>query len=115
MGGPGTGQTAKLINNALLMANQENLRDMLAIADGMRVEISALVDVLRAGTSSSRALQLLGSAVTSENADHLREMQLVDMDIFADAVHELGNTAADFTNRAVLGAKALPELAARIH
>jgi 3-hydroxyisobutyrate dehydrogenase-like beta-hydroxyacid dehydrogenase len=98
-----------------LMANQENLRDMLAIADGMRVEIPALVDVLRAGTSSSRALQLLGSAVTSENADHLREMQLVDMDIFADAVHDLGDTAADFTNRAVLGAKALPELAARIH
>jgi 3-hydroxyisobutyrate dehydrogenase-like beta-hydroxyacid dehydrogenase len=29
MGGAGTGQMAKLINNALLMANQENLRDML--------------------------------------------------------------------------------------
>jgi len=115
MGGAGTGQIAKLINNALLMANQENLRDMLAIADGMRVEIPALVDVLRAGTASSRALQLLGSAVTSENAGHLREMQLVDMDIFADAVHDLGDSAADFTNRAVLGAKALPELAARIH
>src|ERR1700744_4219828 len=27
MGGAGTGQMAKLINNALLMANQENLRD----------------------------------------------------------------------------------------
>jgi hypothetical protein len=47
--------------------------------------------------------------------DHLREMQLVDMDIFADAVHDLGDSAADFTDRAVLGAKALPELAARIH
>ena len=45
----------------------------------------------------------------------LREMQLVDMDIFADAVHDLGDRAADFTNRAVHGAKALPELAARIH
>ena len=54
MGGAGTGQMAKLINNALPMANQENLRDMLAIADGMRVEIPALVDVLRVGTASSR-------------------------------------------------------------
>jgi hypothetical protein len=42
-------------------------------------------------------------------------MQLVDMDIFADAVHDLGDSAADFTNRAVRGAEALPELAARIH
>jgi len=115
MGGAGTGQMSKLINNALLMANQENLRDMLAIADGMRVEIPALVDVLRAGTASSRALQLLGSAVTTENAGHLREMQLVDMDIFADAVHDLGDSAADFTSRAVRGARELPELAARIH
>lgn len=32
-----------------------------------------------------------------------------------DALHDLGDSAADFTNRAVLGAKALPELAARIH
>jgi hypothetical protein len=47
------------------------LESLPVIADGMRVEIPALVDVLRAGTSSSRALQLLGSAVTSENADHL--------------------------------------------
>jgi hypothetical protein len=96
------------MNIASMVTGEENLRDMLAIADGMRVEISALVDVLRAGTASRRALQLLGSAVTSENAGHLREMQLVDMDIFADAVHDLGDSAADFTNRAVRGAKALP-------
>jgi hypothetical protein len=37
------------------------------------------------------------------------------MDIFADAVHDLGDSAADFTSRSVRGAEALPELAARIH
>jgi 3-hydroxyisobutyrate dehydrogenase-like beta-hydroxyacid dehydrogenase len=115
MGGAGTGQMAKLINNALLMTNQDNLHDMLAIADGMHVDISALVDLLRAGTGSSRALDFLGSAITSDNAPHLRDMQLVDMEIFADAVRDLGKTADAFTTRAVHGAEILPDLADRIH
>jgi 3-hydroxyisobutyrate dehydrogenase-like beta-hydroxyacid dehydrogenase len=115
MGGAGTGQMAKLINNALLMANQDNLHDMLSIADGMQVDVPALVDLLRAGTGSSRALDSLGSAITSDNAKHLREMQLVDMEIFADAVRDLGDTADAFTTRAVHGAEILPDLADRIH
>jgi hypothetical protein len=34
-----------------------------------------------------------GTAVTPENAEHLNEMQLVGMDIFANAVAELGDAA----------------------
>jgi 3-hydroxyisobutyrate dehydrogenase-like beta-hydroxyacid dehydrogenase len=114
LGGAGTGQMAKLINNALLMANQENLMEMLRIANGLGVETGPLVEVLRAGTGSSRVLDLLGTAVTPENAEHLSEMQLVDMDIFADAMIELGEIARPFTERATKGAQGLPELAAQI-
>lgn len=115
MGGAGTGQLAKLMNNALLMTNQENVEEMLHIANGMGVQIAPLIDLLRAGTGSSRVLDLLGTAVTPENAEHLREMQLVDMEIFADAVVELGTVATPFTERATKGAHALPGLAAQIH
>lgn len=95
------------------MANQDDLHDMLAIADGMQLDLAALVDLLRASTAS-RALDSLGSAITTDNADHLRRLQLVDMDIFAEAVRDLRDTAADLTNRAVHGAEVLLDLAARI-
>lgn len=115
MGATGAGQMAKLLNNTLLMANQENLLQLLAIARKMHVEVAPLVEVLRAGTGSSRALESLGSAITPENADHLREMQLVDMEIFTAAVAELGDFAEPLTTRAVLGARGLPDLAANVH
>lgn len=114
MGGAGTGQMAKLINNALLMANQENISEMLSVAEGMAVAIGPLVDLLRTSTGSSRALDLLGSAVTPENAEHLKEMQLVDMEIFREAVIELGDLAKPLADRAVVGAEALPRLAEQI-
>src|SRR6185437_15536561 len=64
MGGPGAGQAGKLINNALLMANQKNIADLLAIAQQLDIEIPALIDVLRSGTAASVALQALGTAIT---------------------------------------------------
>jgi 3-hydroxyisobutyrate dehydrogenase-like beta-hydroxyacid dehydrogenase len=114
MGPAGAGQVGKLINNALLMANQKNIDDMLEVARAMGVQIPALVDVLRSGTGSSVALQVLGSAVTTENADHLSKLQLIDMEIFEEAVAELGTKTETITRRAVDGAKALPRLAETI-
>ena len=111
MGGPGAGQAGKLINNALLMANQKNIADLLTIAQQLDIEITPLVDVLRSGTAASVALQALGTAITPGNAEHLREMQLVDMDIFAEAVAALGDSVTPVTRRAIEGAAALPRLA----
>ncbi|MBL0885937.1 NAD(P)-dependent oxidoreductase [Myceligenerans indicum] len=114
MGGAGAGQMAKLLNNALLMANQESLREIVRVASDLGIEVAPLMDLLRSGTGSSRALESLGHAITPGNAEHLREMQLVDMEIFADAVAELGESVRPFTERAVDGARALPELAAQV-
>jgi 3-hydroxyisobutyrate dehydrogenase-like beta-hydroxyacid dehydrogenase len=111
MGPAGAGQVGKLINNALLMANQKNIDDMLEIARAMDVAIPELVDVLRSGTASSVALEVLGSAITAQNADHLSKLQLIDMEIFAEAVEALGAKTETITRRAVDGAKALPRLA----
>lgn len=111
MGGAGSGQTGKLINNAMLMLNQKNIADLLDVAQRLNVDIAPLVGVLRAGTASSRALLVLGSAVTPENADHLSRLQLIDMDLFAEAVAALGVIASDVTQRAIEGANALPALA----
>jgi 3-hydroxyisobutyrate dehydrogenase-like beta-hydroxyacid dehydrogenase len=115
MGPAGAGQVGKLINNALLMANQMNIDDMLGIARAMDVNIPELVGVLRSGTASSVALQVLGSAITVQNADHLSKLQLIDMDIFTEAFAALGTRTATITRRAVDGAKSLPRLAEVVH
>jgi 3-hydroxyisobutyrate dehydrogenase len=111
MGGAGTGQVGKLINNALLMANQKNIADLLGVAQRLDVDIPGLLDVLRSGSASSFALQALGTAVTPANAEHLRRIQLVDVDIFVDAVAGLGDSVAAINRRAIEGAEALPRLA----
>jgi 3-hydroxyisobutyrate dehydrogenase-like beta-hydroxyacid dehydrogenase len=110
MGGPGAGQVGKLINNAMLMANQKNIFDLLRIAERLGVDLPGLMTVLRSGTASSTALQLLGHAVQPDNAQHLSRLQLIDMDIFAEAVAGMTEVQS-VIERAVKGAEALPELA----
>jgi 3-hydroxyisobutyrate dehydrogenase-like beta-hydroxyacid dehydrogenase len=114
MGTAGAGQVGKLINNALLMANQKNISDLLDLAVAEQVDIDALVDVLRSGTGSSRALQSLGSAITTDNAEHLSRLQLIDMEIFRQAFEGHGPTVDAVTERAVIGAEDLPKLAALV-
>lgn len=114
MGTAGAGQVGKLINNALLMANQKNISDLLDLAVAEQVDIGALVDVLRSGTGSSRALQSLGSAITTDNAEHLSRLQLIDMDIFRQAFEGHGPIVDALTERAVIGAEDLPKLAALV-
>lgn len=114
LGGAGAGQTAKLLNDALLMANQDNIAELLRAARGLGVAVAPLVGLIRTGTGSSRALELLGTAITPGNAEHLREMQLVDMEIFVEAVAALSDDVQPFTDRAVRGAQVLPDLAEQI-
>jgi 3-hydroxyisobutyrate dehydrogenase-like beta-hydroxyacid dehydrogenase len=38
LGGPGSGQTAKLFNNALLMMNQANIADIVELATTLRMD-----------------------------------------------------------------------------
>ena len=111
LGGAGSGQVGKLVNNTMLMANQHTIAELLGLAGRLGVSIPQLVDVLRSGTGSSRALEVIGTAVTRANADHLSRLQLIDMELFDDAVAELGADAHEISRRAVAGAEALPHLA----
>ncbi|KQX64402.1 NAD(P)-dependent oxidoreductase [Angustibacter sp. Root456] len=56
VGGPGTGQTAKLINNALLMMNQQNVQLDLRLAQRMELDIPQVIDLPLSSTASSFAL-----------------------------------------------------------
>nr|WP_211244147.1 NAD(P)-dependent oxidoreductase [Actinospica robiniae] len=113
MGPTGSGQLSKLMNNTLLMMNQRNVQEILGLAKDLGLEIEALVDILLAGSGSSFALQALGGPVTTDNAEHLSTLQLIDMEIFDAAVKALGRDVPDMTRQAVEGAHGLA-LAARL-
>jgi 3-hydroxyisobutyrate dehydrogenase-like beta-hydroxyacid dehydrogenase len=113
-GEAGAGQTAKLINNALLMLNQRSIQETFALARDLHLDIPALVEVLRHGTSSSVALQVLGSAVTVQNAAHLSRLQVIDIDLFDQALQDASVSAPELSTRARRGAEGLPDAAAAL-
>jgi hypothetical protein len=49
--------------------------------------------------------------VTTENAEHLSTLQVIDMDLFDQAVRSLGVVTPRISARAIEGARELPEAA----
>jgi 3-hydroxyisobutyrate dehydrogenase-like beta-hydroxyacid dehydrogenase len=111
MGDAGAGQIGKLINNALLMMNQQNVQLVLRLARELQLDTGALIGLLQSGTGSSFALQALGGAVTVENAPHLSALQVIDMELFDQAVASLGVSTPVISARAMQGAEDLLEAA----
>lgn len=114
MGAAGSGQTGKLINNALLMMNQKNVQDILTLADNLKLNITSLMDLLLSGTGRSFAVEALTGAVTSDNAEHLKILQAIDLDIFTEAMTGLGQDVTTIDRYARVGANGLPHAAQMI-
>ena len=115
LGGPGSGQTAKLFNNALLMMNQANIADIVELATRLRMDLSSLIDVLKLGSASSNALTLLNSMVTLDNVDYLARVETLDMHLFDTTMTESGVHADFVTARGLAGASGLPALLRRLN
>lgn len=114
MGGAGSGQMAKLFNNALLMLNQAAIAELVELAAGTGTDPERLVEALRLGSASSRALQLLGEMVNFETVDHLSAVEDLDAHLFAAAMTESGLDAGAVVARAHAGARGLPALISRL-
>jgi 3-hydroxyisobutyrate dehydrogenase-like beta-hydroxyacid dehydrogenase len=86
MGPSGTGQLAKLLNNASLLANLKNVEDIIAIGTSLGINPRNLVDALKTGSGSSFALQFLAGEISPEMAAHLPELWHKDIGHFSDAI-----------------------------
>ncbi|MFI5613094.1 NAD(P)-dependent oxidoreductase [Amycolatopsis sp. NPDC051903] len=114
LGEVGSGQLAKLFNNTLMMMNQANVEEVLAVAAALDVDLPGLVAVLKNGSAGSFTLSALGDAITAGNVEHLSRVELVDMDLFAAAMAERHAPAAAVTARAIAGAEGLVDLVRRL-
>jgi 3-hydroxyisobutyrate dehydrogenase-like beta-hydroxyacid dehydrogenase len=86
MGPSGTGQLAKLLNNASLLANLKNAEDIIAIGTSLGINPRNLVDALKTGSGSSFALQFLAGEISPEMSQHLPGLWHKDIGHFSDAI-----------------------------
>ncbi|NGO68338.1 NAD(P)-dependent oxidoreductase [Streptomyces boncukensis] len=115
LGATGAGQLAKLFNNALLMMNQAAIADIVNLAAELKMDVGRLIAVLRLGSASSTALNLLSTPdtpamVAPDNVEHLSGVEALDMKLFDQAMREAGIDAAALTARGLSGAHRLPAL-----
>ncbi len=75
----GTGQTAKLFNNALLMMNQAAIAESVKFVLGAGMEPLRLFEALKLGSAASRALTLLNTMLTPDTVGHLSAVEAEDM------------------------------------
>jgi 3-hydroxyisobutyrate dehydrogenase-like beta-hydroxyacid dehydrogenase len=115
LGASGSGQLAKLFNNALMMMNQANIGEIVALAERVDADPVILVEVLKLGSASSKALELVNTMVTLETVDHLAEVEALDMQLFDTAMTERGVDAHFVTERGLAGARGLDALLRRLN
>jgi 3-hydroxyisobutyrate dehydrogenase-like beta-hydroxyacid dehydrogenase len=82
LGRAGSGQRAKLFNNALLMMHQASIAELMELASRIGSDPVRLVETLRLGGAESSALTLLNAMVTPEAVEHLSTVEAEAMEVF---------------------------------
>lgn len=115
LGGPGSGQVAKLVNNTLLAMNLDSTAKVLSAAAALGLDVTQLSRVMLASSGASMALQQL--AVTPPDLlRHFQPMLHKDVSAFEATAQEHAVSAAelvDVARRGVDGIEAAIELLGR--
>jgi 3-hydroxyisobutyrate dehydrogenase len=93
MGPLGTGQLAKLVNNALFVANIAMAEDALALGESFELERGALAAVIKRGSGSSYSLGVIANTGVQAFADAAGGLLRKDVDIVTDVARERGADA----------------------
>jgi len=111
MGGVGSGQLTKLLNNAMTMTNLKNAVDVFGLAKNLGIDIRRLYDVITVSSGSSAVLQSVGSQINSKAAVHIQGLMRKDIEHFADAMRARGLDPSAVRDRGLGGADGFLELA----
>ncbi|MCU1457933.1 MAG: hypothetical protein JWL73_2025 [Actinomycetia bacterium] len=112
LGPVGAGQAAKLVNNTLLSANKKLLFDALTIGEELGIEPTTLLELLRASTGGSRAIDFIGPDYASP--DFLRRTQPLNwktFDRFVQLAEEAGVPDSVLERAAEAGLRELDRIA----
>jgi len=110
MGPSGSGQLAKLLNNALTMTNLKNVVDVFGLAEKMELDTGMLRDVILSSSGSSAVLEALGTAITPQIGAHLQALMRKDIEHFAEGIRHKGFDAEELRTRGLGGAEGLTKV-----
>ena len=114
MGPVGTGQLAKLLNNALTMTNLKNAADVFGLAHRLGIDLPQLQDLIAVSSGSSAILQAIGTQIDATAAVHLQSLMRKDIEHFADAIRDRGFDPSEVRARGLGGADAFVDLANKL-
>jgi 3-hydroxyisobutyrate dehydrogenase-like beta-hydroxyacid dehydrogenase len=109
MGPSGSGQIAKLLNNAMTMSNLDNAVALIRLVSRLGMDVRAVIDVIDVSSGGSAILGTLGSDVTPETAPHLQGLMRKDIEHFAEAIRACGLDPQPLHGRGLAGADGLAE------
>jgi 3-hydroxyisobutyrate dehydrogenase-like beta-hydroxyacid dehydrogenase len=108
-GPSGSGQTAKLFNNAMTMSNLKNAVDLIRLATQVDIDVKAAIEVIGASSGASTILRTLSTDLTVEIAPHIQSLMRKDIEHFADAFRAQGLDPHELRDRGLAGADGLLE------
>ncbi|WP_313198186.1 NAD(P)-dependent oxidoreductase [Rhizobium sp.] len=114
MGAAGTGQAAKLCNNALTVSNLRNIVEVFSIANAFGIEPASLQKAFAHSSGGSFILDALGTKVTPEIASHIATLNRTDVEEFATAAKRRGRNVSDIEEWALGGAAGLVAVVNRL-
>ena len=90
LGPTGAGQLAKLLNNALTIANVRSSVEVLLLAQKLGLDIMTLMELIDTSAGANAAMKALHRTITPEGAHHVDDMMLKDIVVFGRVMRELG-------------------------
>jgi 3-hydroxyisobutyrate dehydrogenase-like beta-hydroxyacid dehydrogenase len=90
VGPTGAGQLAKLLNNALTIANVRSSAEVLLLARKLGLDVMTLMDLIDTSAGANAALNAFQRAITPEGAAHVDEMMQKDIRTFGRVMRERG-------------------------
>ena len=113
MGGVGSGQLAKLFNNALTFTNLRNAVAVLGLAQQAGLDVAALHDMVSVSSGSNTILNMLGT-MTPDTARHLQGLMRKDIQHFADAAQALQLDSDELYNWGLGGIEGLVDVVQKV-
>ncbi|KQS76401.1 hypothetical protein ASG58_11290 [Rhizobium sp. Leaf383] len=114
MGAAGTGQAARLCNNALTVSNLRNVVEVFSVADTFGVAPAKLQSAFSHSNCGSFISDALGTKVTPTIAAHIAELNRCDVEEFTAAAGKLRLDVSALRAWAIGGAAGLEEAVLRL-
>jgi 3-hydroxyisobutyrate dehydrogenase-like beta-hydroxyacid dehydrogenase len=114
LGPAGSGQMAKLVNNALFTATIKNTAGAFELAEQLGFGLHEFIKVLEASSGNSFAVKALTRLMPQEMVTHVQGLLKKDVDALATALQEMGHPPSPLDVASRSGVADIPSAVSRV-